>query len=109
MQIKFGERVYDTRRSVLLGSWMNDRDLNSAVHLEEHLYRTHFGGYFLYGRGGVMTRFARPENGKWVPGEGIEPMRREYAEEWARDRLTHEQFLDAFGAMNMGSWWWNIW
>jgi hypothetical protein len=52
----------------------------------EALYRTPKGNYFLYGRGGAMTKYGRRvSTNTWTGGRGITPLTADEAFEWCQE------------------------
>jgi hypothetical protein len=97
-QIIDGKR-YDTETATKLAEWSNSVPVTDFHHMEETLYVTQNGRYFLAGRGGPMTRWSRPEGGGRGAGEGIKPVDRETAREWCETHdfvdVLEEHFSDA--------------
>jgi hypothetical protein len=89
---------YDSGNAILIGeaSHGNHGDFS---YWEAGLYRTpRSGRYFLAGRGGPMTRFARqgPQQNETRGGAGIQPMDQDEALEWAEQHLAHDEIEAAF-------------
>lgn len=87
---------YDTDKAILIGeasSLVKQTEyVDDFSHWFAGLYRTQRSGrYFLAGRGGPMSRFAKSAGQKsWSGGEDIIPMSRQEALEWAEYYLTAE-------------------
>lgn len=65
----------------------------------EELYRKTTGEYFLCGEGGPATGYAHVcADSSLAAGEGIRPLSKEEAREWAEDNLSAEEYIAAFGA-----------
>jgi hypothetical protein len=82
---------YDTDKAILIGESdnLNRCSRNDFGFWEAGLYKTpRSGAYFLAGEGGPMTRWARPigSNGM-TGGDGIIPLTKEDALEWAGRHL----------------------
>lgn len=92
-------RLYDTNRSELIHYWNNGvLDPTDFRKLEESLYRTEYGAFFLAGRGGAMTRYARPyESNGTTEGWGITPIGQEEAIEWLEEHEGTEALIEHFG------------
>ena len=91
---------YDTEKARLIGEvWYGA--LEDFSHWEAGLYVTPRGRrYFLAGSGGPMTRWARPAvSGGLIAGEGIIPLTREEALEWAEKNLSAAEIEAEFGDM----------
>lgn len=59
-------KIYNTETAILLGEYSNGLSHSDARFLEEAVYVTKKGAYFLYGAGGVMTKYMeRAGNTSW--------------------------------------------
>jgi hypothetical protein len=89
---------YDTEKATLVGETTQgyQGDFNRW---EAGLYVTpRSKAYFLAGRGGAMTRFARPDEGGGYTGSSrILPMDADEALEWAAAHLTVDEVEAQFG------------
>lgn len=93
-------RRYNTGTSDLLGSWINSSQEESSYFVEE-LYQKRSGEYFLYGKGGSNSRFAKQVRSQWLPGEKIVPLTWEEAKAWAEKHLSPEDFEKHFGDISI--------
>lgn len=78
-----GSRVYDTAESELIYEWASPEPRGDLHWVEQALYRTPTGRYFLVGAGGAATAYAKqvgPNN--WSAGRGAEILEPEMALEW---------------------------
>lgn len=91
---------YDTARARLIGEAESGGSVSDMRHWVEALYVTPRSGvYFLAGVGGALTRWCRSVGANaWVGGEGILPLSRAEALEWAEEHLDTETVEAAFGA-----------
>lgn len=93
---------YDTDTAQLLGTWTNGY-IDDFEAIEESLYRTKAGKYFLHGVGGPKSRY-----GKWVDNSTLEggseiiPLTREAAQKWAEEHLDTDTYEEAFGPVPEG-------
>jgi hypothetical protein len=86
---------YDTETARLMGSWGNNRTDFSYVH--EELYRKKTGEYFLYGRGGAMSKYAEAvDQNSWSGGSNIRPLTYEEARDWAEHHLDADEYEEIF-------------
>ena len=91
-------KVYDTEKAKYLGvdSYSNPSDFHYWC---EELYQKRTGEFFLYGKGGPMSRYAeRIEQNGWSGGEQIIPLTYDKAREWAEEHLRVEYYEEIFGA-----------
>lgn len=88
---------YDTKTAKQLGYWSYGY-ANDFSYIQEALYRTKSGKYFLHGYGGPMTKYKEySSDNSWGWGEQIIPMSRAEAQEWAEERLDGEEYEEIFG------------
>ena len=97
MDKRIGTVLYRTSTSHKVGTWNNGAD-NKLDVIEETLYRkvTKNSNYFLHGKGGARTEYARPKKGTLVSGEDIKPLPFDEAKKWAEEHLTEEEFRKEF-------------
>ncbi|MFW6100812.1 MAG: hypothetical protein ACOC90_05445 [Bacteroidota bacterium] len=81
---------YNTETAEKIVLWSNGLMYSDFGHLEETLYRTKKGNYFLHGGGGPKTKYA-VQNGQWTSGsQKIIPLTKDEALEW----LENHGFAD---------------
>ncbi len=84
-------KKYDTETAQAVGSWSNN--VLGFGWIEETLYRKKTGEFFLHGKGGAATGYARSVDGNMrVNGEAIRPMTFDEAREWAENKLTGDEY-----------------
>lgn len=89
---------YDTETAKEIGSWYNTADQHNFNYVEETLYRTKSGRYFLHGEGGASSRYASHDpDGHSSSGEKIIPLSRENAQEWAEEHMDGDEYEAVFG------------
>lgn len=88
-------KLYDTETAQKLG-WTDNtsrdvwapslrREDMNATDIQETLYLTKSGNYFIHGEGGSLTRYAETLGDHvWLTGEHIEPITEERAKLWAQ-------------------------
>lgn len=91
---------YDTTTAILIGAAGYNGSRTDFAYWEASLYKTPRGGtYFLAGRGGPMTRWARSvDGGGYTGGSGIKPISAEDALEWAEQYLSTDLVEREFAA-----------
>lgn len=91
-------KVYDTDTAKKIGMYANSdgwRDLN---HFEETLYRKKTGEYFLFGEGGMTSKYAvHVGYNAWEDGSKIMPLAYSEAKAWAEEHLETEKYEAIFG------------
>lgn len=91
-------RTYNTETAKELGNWYNMPDESDFTWCEETLYRTTKAAYFLHGRGGPMSPYARSiGQNSWTGSEEIVPLTEAEAREWAEQHLDAEEYEEIFG------------
>lgn len=93
-------RVYNTDSSYLLGSWTNNAQ-DESTYFVEKLYQKRSGEFFLYGKGGSNSRFAKQVGSQWLSGEKIVPLIWDEAKAWAEKHLSPEEYETHFGDITM--------
>jgi|SRR5580700_5512378 hypothetical protein len=91
---------YDTEKAICIGlaSRGNYPHCGDFSAWSAGLYRTpRSKRFFLAGQGGGMTRFAHHIGNGRCGGEGIQPMDREEALEWAEQHLSHDDIEEGLG------------
>lgn len=93
-------KAYDTETAKELGSWSNMADYGNFSQFSETLYRKKTGEFFLYGKGGPMTKYAVAEgSNSWRGGSRIMPLTFQEAREWSEEHLTGDEYEAIFGAV----------
>ncbi len=91
-------RKYDTETAREVGSYSNGGGWGDFRHYEETLYRKRTGEYFLHGKGGPMTKYAKAEGqNSWSGGSDIIPLTFDEAREWAEEHMDAEDYETEFG------------
>ncbi len=90
-------KLYDTEKAEEVASWGNGLGNSDFRHVEETLYRTKKGNWFLEGSGGPMTKYSDSNgNTKWGTTLLI-PLNSEEAKEWLEERDYPEIYSEYFG------------
>lgn len=87
------------RESQLLGYRKFGQEDNPSCYYIEHLFKTKDGFYFVYARGGALTKYGvKDENGNWQPSEDIIlPLSKDGAIAWAIKNLERPICVKEFG------------
>jgi hypothetical protein len=75
-------KVYNTETAELLHAWCNRRAVTDFSYVEEALYRTKKGAFFLYGSGGAMSGYAVSHGNTCGGGSDIAPLDKDEALRW---------------------------
>ena len=90
--------LYNTETAKRIGTYSNGGNWRDFSHLEESLYRTKSGKYFLHGEGGPRSKYTKSAgNNLWTGGEHIEPMSPQAARDWAEGHLDADDYIALFG------------
>lgn len=95
-------KVYNTETAALLGEWSNGYSNGDFNYVEENLYQTKKGQYFLQYGGGALTDYGVQVGNSRGYGEGIQLLDKEEAKDWAESRLTADEFITLFGEVEEG-------
>jgi len=91
---------YDTSTAKKLAEWSNNLSRSDFNCMEETLYRTKSGKYFLYGEGHGRSRYASQSGNMWGWGQKIISMSRTAAMEWAEENLDGDEYEEIFGEVS---------
>lgn len=90
-------KIYDTEKAELIHEWENGDSLGDIHYLEEKLYRTPRGAYFLVGEGGAATAYAqRIEGNSWADGGDICALTEAEAISWLEEHGGTEALMENF-------------
>lgn len=97
-------KLYDTEKAKCVGEWSNNRGYSDFSHVEEELYRKRTGEFFLFGKGGPMTQYAKScGDNSWTGGFEIIPLSAGKAREWAEEKLSADDYAEIFGMPDEGT------
>lgn len=86
MKKRINGMTYDTDTAHAIASYSNGQPESTIIHLSETLYHTESGEYFLHGKGGALTCYAKVYQSRCNrAGEVIIPMSEDRAIAWAKD------------------------
>lgn len=91
---------YDTETAKQIAYWENGSSYSDGHWMEEELYRTKNGNWFLHGKGGAMSPYSRPvDSNARTSGADLIPLDADAAKAWleSHDCITEleEHFSDA--------------
>jgi hypothetical protein len=84
-----GGKKYDTETATHLGSYQEPYPSDFKL-MRESLYRTAKGAYFLAGKGGGLSKYAKSDGDKRSEGSGIIPLTEAEALAWCEKTGNHE-------------------
>ena len=83
-------KTYNTETATEIGNYHNGLGRGDFRNIDESLYVTSKGNFFLAGYGGPMTKYAEPCGNMTGGGSGIEPLSRDEALDWAEQHCDAE-------------------
>lgn len=90
-------KVYDTETARLIGSYSSNYS-DRLFGWSEDLYRKRTGEYFLYGKGGPGSKYARRiDSNNTSGGEEIRPITYADAKAWAEEHMDPDAYIEHFG------------
>ncbi|MGI6251842.1 MAG: hypothetical protein ACOYJV_00175 [Aminivibrio sp.] len=90
-------KIYNTETAALIGEGGGNVYRGDFRYYSEGLYLTPRGNFFLAGEGGPLSHYGRPAyGGGTCGGEGIIPLSREEALNWAQEHLAPEDIEEYF-------------
>jgi len=97
IQVIDGKR-YNTETATEIACWDNDLPSKEFNFIEETLYRTPKGAFFLYGRGGANSPYAEAREGGQTrcSGSAITPLTPEAARSWLENHKQTEALEEYF-------------
>lgn len=91
-------KKYDTNTAKEIGRYVSYGSWGDFRHYEETLYQKKTGEFFLWGKGGPMTKYAvAVDTNSWSGGESIIPLTLDGAKEWCEHNLTADEYEKIFG------------
>lgn len=84
-------KVYDTEKARVIGCYVEDC-LDDSFTYKETLYRDREGEYFVHGGGGANSPYSKWDGSGRLPGEDILRVREDIANEWAKKKLSEEEY-----------------
>jgi len=90
-------KVYNTETATLIGGYSNQRPSNDFYFVDEDLYITKKGSFFIAGAGGAMTNYAKPVGDATGGGSSIIPLTKAKALEWAEQHTEADIIEKYFG------------
>jgi hypothetical protein len=78
-------KIYDTENAERIARHNPVADRQDFAYLDEVLYKTEKGNYFLHGTGGPKTKYAKKTGNGTTGSEEIKPMTEEEALNWCEE------------------------
>jgi len=98
MKKYINNRLYNTDTAKEVAHWSTEwLTTNDFKYCEETLYLKSTGEYFLHGKGGALSAYSEVIDHASVCGEKIIPLGLEMAMEWAKEKLTADEYNEIFG------------
>lgn len=90
-------KKYDTETAEQLASYWNELSTRDFRHMTERLFRKKNGEYFLYGKGGPASAYAKVLLDGCTEGERIVPLSEQEAKAWAEKKVHCDEYEAIFG------------
>ena len=98
-----GGKLYDTETAKEIASSSHGEGPRDFRYYRETMYRKRTGEYFLYGKGGPMSRYAESCGlNQWTGGEKIIPLDYKAATEWGEENMGADDYQAEFGEVSEG-------
>ena len=92
-------KVYDTETAEFVAGTQSSHSNGDFSYYEEALYKTKKGAFFLYGKGGALSRYSEPCADGSGPGRKISVMTEEEAYEWLEENKLNDAICRHFQHM----------
>ncbi len=89
-------KVYDTKTAEHLAGFFNGLSSSDFDYVDEDLYRTKKGEFFLVGEGGAASKWGKPHGGGMIEGKGIKTLCQEEALEWCEEHNKTDVIIKYF-------------
>ena len=98
MKKVINKKVYDTEKAKYVAETSANCGVTDFGYWEETLYQKRTGEFFLFGKGGPMSRYAVScGQNEWSGGNKIIPLTYDKAQEWAEENLSGDEYIEIFG------------
>lgn len=94
MKAVINGKRYNTETAEEVGEYQNALGYNDFRHIEESLYKTKKGAFFLAGSGGPMTKYSQAVGDMTGGGSGIIPLTKEEARTWCENHEIDCDVID---------------
>ena len=99
MKKVINRKCYDTEKARHIASWCNTPDIGDFRHMEESLYCSPKGQYFIAGSGGPMSSYARSCGSNETCGSSdIRLVTKDEAIDWLESHNMVEELEAEFGS-----------
>lgn len=99
MKAVINGKLYNTETATEIAHNWNGLSVSDFRSIDETLFITKKGRFFLKGEGGPMTRYARPAGNMTAGGSGIIPLSAEEALSWCENHsVDPDEIRKLFGA-----------
>jgi hypothetical protein len=88
-------KVYNTETAEKVAFWDNDLFANDFGYMSEALYITRKGNYFIHGKGGATSKYAKHAHGGRIAGESIVVITEKDALEWCETREINTEIVSS--------------
>jgi len=97
MKATINRKTYNTETAEKLAYWDNNCNSGDFAICQESLYKTSKGSYFLYGRGGPLSKYSESSGGNGRSGgSAIIPLAESEALEWCEEHECQDAIEEHF-------------
>lgn len=89
-------KKYDTETAECVAEHTNNLPENDFNYCDEYLYRKTTGEFFLYGKGGPLSKYAVSCGNGWTSGKEILPLTDSEAKAWV-ESFDNDEYETLFG------------
>jgi len=96
MQKVIDRKLYDTETANQIANWSNGRRCTDFAYIEETLYQTKKGNWFLHYEGGAASQYSKSVTGGSAGSEGIKALDNEEAYDWLEAKADADTIKEYF-------------
>lgn len=87
-------KVYNTDTATEIADYYNGLSHSDFGRVQESLYKTKKGAFFLAGEGGPMSKYSRPCGNMTSGGSGVFPLTENEARTWAEEHDVDADMIE---------------
>jgi len=89
-------KKYNWKEATLVARMENEHNCSDFRFEEEELYRTKKGNWFMYGRGGALSKYSQPCGNGSSNGSAWEALEDYEAQDWLEENGFNDEILKYF-------------
>ena len=91
-------KMYNTETATYVDEYSNGNNYSDSSYYREVLFKKKTGEFFLYGKGGPMSKYIkRTGENEWTGGDAIIPLTEKAAREWVEEYCDADTYCKCFG------------